>query len=64
MGDVVSLKQYRRQREREEKERLAAANRRKHGRNKAERASEEDETKRGEKHLDGQKIEKEDQVTE
>ena len=64
MGDVVSLKQFRRQREREEKERAAAANRRKHGRTKAEQAEEGAELDRERKDLEGHRLEREDKEAE
>ena len=62
MGDVVSLKQFRRRREQEEKERAASANRRKHGRTKAERTRDDAERQQGEEQLEGHRLEKEDGV--
>ncbi len=55
MGDVISLNQARKMRERQEKTRQAAANRTRFGRNKAEKQSETAEADRLRRTLDGKK---------
>lgn len=58
MGDLVNLRRVRKQRSREEKESLAAENRVRFGRGKAEKSAEVVERTRSETRLDGLRIER------
>ncbi|KUM28042.1 hypothetical protein AU467_14150 [Mesorhizobium loti] len=58
MGEVVNLRQARKQKARIEKERLAGANRALHGRSKAERERDRLTSDRAEKFMDGHRREK------
>ncbi|MCE7027432.1 DUF4169 family protein [Jiella avicenniae] len=58
MGDLVNLRQARKQRARDEKERLAAENRKRFGRGKLERTREAAEHRRKEAVLDGARIDR------
>ncbi|MBP0614944.1 DUF4169 family protein [Jiella mangrovi] len=60
MGDRVNLRQFRKRRLRDDKERSAAENRARSGRDKAEKALERAERKRSETALDGAWIERDD----
>ncbi|MFP1633503.1 DUF4169 family protein [Zhengella sp. ZM62] len=53
MAEIVNLRQVRKLREREERQRLADANRLLHGRTKAERKQAKTEKSRADRHLDG-----------
>ena len=57
MGEVVNLRQARKQKARAEKEAQAETNRAKFGRSKAEKLEGAAEKTRAEKHLDGHKRE-------
>ena len=57
MGDVVNLNKYRKKKAREEREKLAAQNRTKHGLSQAERSLRERRQKLDDKRLDGHKLE-------
>jgi len=59
MGDVVNLRAFRKQRNRQDKAAKAEANRQKHGRTKAEVAREKNEDQRLKDHLDGSRIDDE-----
>ncbi|MEW5962965.1 MAG: DUF4169 family protein [Pseudomonadota bacterium] len=52
-ADIINLRQARKAKARADKEAKADANRRKHGRTKAERLAEEDARRRAERRLDG-----------
>ena len=52
-AEIINLRRVRRARARAEKEQLAEANRRKHGRTRAERTSDEDDRARSDRRLDG-----------
>jgi hypothetical protein len=56
MGDVVNLNKYRKKKAREEREKLAAHNRNKHGLTPAERALRERKRELQDKRLDGHKL--------
>jgi len=56
MGDVVNLNRYRKQKEREERARLAAENRNKHGQTKADRQRRGAQQKKDSARLDGHKL--------
>tara|TARA_R110002020_G_scaffold458436_1_gene675877 strand:- start:354 stop:548 length:195 start_codon:yes stop_codon:yes gene_type:complete len=58
MGDVINLRTIRKQRSRDEKERVAAENRSRFGRGKLERTRERAEHKRNEAVLDGARIDR------
>ncbi|MDX8497578.1 DUF4169 family protein [Mesorhizobium sp. VK4C] len=58
MGEVVNLRQARKQKARNEKERLAGENRALHGRSKAERERDRLTSDRTEKFMDGHRREK------
>ncbi|CDX13087.1 conserved hypothetical protein [Mesorhizobium sp. ORS 3324] len=58
MGEVVNLRQARKQKARIEKERLAGENRAWHGRSKAERERDRLTSDRAEKIMDGHRREK------
>jgi hypothetical protein len=58
MGEIVNLNKRRKQAERLRKEHLAAQNRRKFGRSKAERAKDEDEAGRQGRDLDSHRLDK------
>jgi hypothetical protein len=56
MGDVIKLSQFRKNKAKDDKDMKAAENRRKFGRNKGERASEEISRKKAGKKLDQHKL--------
>ena len=58
MGKIVNLNKRRKQTERLRKEHLAAQNRRKFGRGKAERAQDKAETERGARAHDSHRLDK------
>ena len=60
MGEVVNLNRERKRRQRAEKEKQAALNRRKHGRNKGERTGDTAAVENADKRLDGHLIEDQD----
>lgn len=53
MAEIVNLRQARKRKNRDERERVAEANRLAHGRTRAERKQSEIEKARADKHLDG-----------
>jgi Domain of unknown function (DUF4169) len=55
MGDIVNLRRARKQKQRDEGAKAAAANREKFGRTKAERLTTKAEAQRSDKSLDGHK---------
>ena len=60
MGEVVNLNQERKRRQRAEKQKLAAVNRKKHGRKKGERARDSAAVEQENRDLDGKLIEDQD----
>ncbi|WAP67424.1 DUF4169 family protein [Jiella pelagia] len=62
MGDLVNLRRARKQRSRDDKERLAADNRVRYGRDKAEKTCAAAEKKRSETRLDGLRIDRTDRA--
>ncbi len=56
MGDVVNLRQFKKQKDRAEKEKTAEANRRDHGRTKAEKQKTEALRKIEQDRIDGHKL--------
>lgn len=57
MAEIVNLNQARKARQRAEAERQAAENRVRFGRTKAEKKTDTQEKQRGERELDGKKVE-------
>lgn len=57
MSEIVNLKRHRKRLARAEEEQMAAENRRRFGRTKAEREREEAEDDRAQRHIDGHKRE-------
>lgn len=53
MADIVNLRQFRKQKVRADKERVAEQNRAMHGRSRAEKARHRDEALKAEKFVDG-----------
>ncbi len=60
MGDVINLNRYRKAKARAEKERLAAENRVRHGRTRADEKVTKAEQDRGAAELDGKRLTDED----
>jgi len=60
MGEVINLNRERKRRQRTEKEKQAALNRKKHGRKKGERARDTATAKQDDKKLDSHLIEDQD----
>ncbi len=60
MGDVVNLKQFRKAKERAEKQKSAGENRAKHGRSKAEREQQRAKDEKQDATLSGHQLEIED----
>lgn len=60
MAEIVNLRQARKNKQREEKEKLASANRHKHGQTKSVKKLHEAQEKLSQKKLDQQKLNKED----
>ena len=58
MGEIVNLNKRRKQADSLRKEHLAAQNRRKFGRSKAERAQDKSEAERGERAVDSHRLDK------
>lgn len=61
MAEIINLRQQRKAKARKEKEKTAAANRRKYGRTKAEKKTEKLEKELADRHLEGHKLEKEEE---
>lgn len=59
MAEIINLKQQRKTKARKDKEKKAVENRQKFGRTKAEKQTEKLKTKLAERHLEGHKLEKE-----
>ncbi|MCY1705604.1 DUF4169 family protein [Pannonibacter sp. SL95] len=59
-GDIINLRQARKQRDRKQRELESAENRRKFGRTKAEKALDETTGQKAERHLDGHRIGRDD----
>lgn len=59
MADIVNLRRARKDKARREHENEAAANRRRFGRTKAEKAADKDGQARAERTLDGKRIDRE-----
>ena len=57
MGDLVNLRRFRKERLRDEKSRIAAENRARSGRSKADRTADRIERERARAALDGSKVE-------
>ncbi len=64
MGDLVNLRRVRKQRSRDDKERVAAENRVRYGRDKADKTAAALETKRSETHLDGLRLDRASAATD
>lgn len=60
MGDVVNLREFRKQRKRQDKATRAATNRRKHGRTKSEVARDQQDSHRQESELDAKRLDDND----
>ncbi len=60
MGDVINLKQFRKAKERAEKEKKAEENRAKHGRRKTDRVLQEAKDKKDDAALSGHRLDHED----
>lgn len=58
MADIVNLRQFKKQRARNERETLAEQNRALHGRTKAEKARERIASERADKFVDGHRLER------
>ena len=60
MADIVNLRRARKDKERRERESQAKANRRRFGRTKAEKAADEDASRRSRQALDDKRLQPED----
>jgi hypothetical protein len=61
MADVINLRQKRKQKARMEKEEKAEQNRRLHGRTKAEKELKKKEEARSKRHLEGHRLDQEEE---
>ena len=55
-ADIINLNQYRKARQKDEKQEKAAQNRKKHGRSKAEKQAEKEDREKAERLLAGKKL--------
>ena len=58
MAEIVNLRRARKDKERQQRESEAAANRRRFGRTKAEKAADKDAQDRSQREVDGKKIDR------
>jgi hypothetical protein len=60
MSEIINLRQHRKSKERTQKDKKASENRSKFGRTKSEKETEKLKSKKAEKHLEGHKLEKDE----